>query len=55
MPPVASPRLGTSGCDYPSRIEFDKKRRLKNLLLPLTFGGGNAKLSAFFPFGRAMP
>ena len=29
--------------------------RLKNLLLPLTFGGGNAKLSAFFPFGRAMP
>ena len=25
MPPVASPRLGTSGCDYPSRIEFDKK------------------------------
>ena len=26
MPPVASPRLGTSGCDYPSRIEFDKKR-----------------------------
>ena len=55
MPPVASPRLGTSGCDYPSRIEFDKKRRLKNLLLPLTFGGGNAKLSTFFPFGRAMP
>lgn len=29
--------------------------RLKNLLLPLTFGGGNAKLSASFPFGRAMP
>ena len=28
---------------------------LKNLLLPLTFGGGNAKLSASFPFGRAMP
>ncbi len=26
MPPVASPRLGTSGCDYPGRIEFDKKR-----------------------------
>ena len=25
MPPVASPRLGTSGCDYPGRIEFDKK------------------------------
>ena len=24
MPPVASPRLGTSGCDYPGRIEFDK-------------------------------
>ena len=55
MPPVASPRLGTSGCDYPSRIEFDKKRHLRNLLLPLTFGGGNAKLSASFPFGRAMP
>ena len=33
----------------------DKKRHLKNLLLPLTFGGGNAKLSASFPFGRAMP
>ena len=28
MPPVASPRLGTSGCDYPSRIEFDKKHGL---------------------------
>ena len=25
MPPVASPRLGTSGCDYTGRIEFDKK------------------------------
>ena len=28
---------------------------LKNLLLPLTFGGGNAKLPASFPIGRAMP
>ena len=27
MPPVASPRLGTSGCDYTGRIEFDKKPR----------------------------
>ena len=26
MPPVASPRLGTSGCDYTGRIEFDKKQ-----------------------------
>jgi len=25
MPPVAYPRLGTSGCDYTGRIEFDKK------------------------------
>ena len=28
MPPVASPRLGTSGCDYTGRIEFDKKPRI---------------------------
>ena len=27
MPPVASPRLGTSGCDYPGRIEFDKTQK----------------------------
>ena len=26
VPPVASPRLGTSGCDYTGCIEFDKKR-----------------------------
>ena len=25
MPPVASPRLGTSGCDYSSRIEFETR------------------------------
>ena len=31
MPPVASPRLGTSGCDYPGRIEFDKKRPITRL------------------------
>jgi len=28
MPPIASPRLGTSGCDYPSRIEFGKKHEV---------------------------
>ena len=30
-------------------------RALEKLLLPLTFGDGNAKLSVSFPFGRAMP
>ena len=30
-------------------------RAPEKLLLPLTFGGGNAKLSASFPFGLAMP
>ena len=30
-------------------------RAPEKLLLPLTFGDGNAKLSASFPFGRAMP
>jgi hypothetical protein len=25
MPPIASLCLGTSGCDYPGRIEFGKK------------------------------
>ena len=32
MPPVAFPRLGTSGCDYTGRIEFDKKPALRNVL-----------------------
>ncbi len=30
-------------------------RAPEKLLLPLTFGDGNAKLSVSFPFGRAMP
>ena len=36
MPPVASPRLGTSGCDCPSRIEFDKKRIYSNAIASLS-------------------
>lgn len=30
-------------------------RAPEKLLLPLTFGGGNAKLSAFFPLGAPCP
>ena len=41
--------------DRPRRAGAAPGGCLKNLLLPLTFGGGNAKLSASFPFGRAMP
>ena len=29
MPPIASLCLGTSGCDYPGRIEFGKKQDQK--------------------------
>ena len=36
MPPVASPRLGTSGCDYPGRIEFDKKPNLAEFFFRCT-------------------
>ena len=34
MPPIASLRLGTSGCDYPSRIEFGKKHTFFFCVLP---------------------
>ena len=33
MPPVASPRLGTRGCDYTGRIEFDKKPYPPNAII----------------------
>ena len=46
-------------CKCPRRLGAAETRGgfviREKLLLPLTFGGGNAKLPASFPFGRAMP
>lgn len=58
LSPISLPAEGVSAApdDHLSRrAGAAPGGRLKNLLLPLTFGDGNAKLSASFPFGRAMP